>query len=102
MGKLCMVRDRSEVLPSGITREHLLQAISIFERDGLPEGFKDSHKYDLEHDGKKYPPPAIATLAVYALTGRLPKPGFRAGRGTKCFRIFTDAGFPICLRSSDA
>ena len=101
LGNLCMVRDRTEVLPDGINRDHVLKAISSFERDGLPEGFKDSHTYYLEHAGKKYPPPAIAALAAYALTGQLPKPGFRAGKGTKCFRVLTDAGFPICRRNTD-
>ena len=95
-----MVRGRSEVLPDGINRDHVLQAISSFERDGLPEGFKDTHTYYVEHDGKKYPPPAIAALAAYALTGQLPEPGFRAGKGTKCFRILTEAGFLICQRNT--
>lgn len=97
-----MVRDRSEVLPDGINRDHVLEAISIFERNGLPEGFRDSPKYFLGHEGKKYPPPAIAALAAYALTGQLPKAGFRAGKGTKCFRVLTDAGFSICLRNTHA
>jgi hypothetical protein len=88
-----MVRDRSEVLPNGINRDHVLHAISSFERDGLPEGFKDSHTYYVEHEGKRYPPPAIAALAAYALTGQLPK-------GTKCFRVLTEAGFSICLRNT--
>jgi hypothetical protein len=96
-----MVRGRSDVLPDGINRDHVLQAISSFERDGLPEGFKDSHTYYVEHDGKTYPPPAIAALAAYALTGQLPEPGFRAGKGTKCFRVLTDAGFSICRRKTD-
>lgn len=96
-----MARDRSEVLPNGISRDHVLQAISSFEQDGLPEGFKDSHTYYLEHEGKKYPPPAIAALAAYALTGELPKPGFRAGKGTRCFQILNEAGFVIRRRETD-
>jgi hypothetical protein len=95
-----MGRDRSEVLPNGINRDHVLQAISSFERDGLPGGFKDSHTYYLEHEGKTYPPPAIAALAAFALTGQLPKPGFRAGKGTMYFRVLTKAGFPICQRNT--
>ncbi len=95
-----MVRDRSDVLPDGINRDHVLQAISRFEKDGLPPGFKDSHTYYVEHEGKRYPPPALAALAAYALTGQLPKPGFRAGKGTKCFRVLADAGFLICRRKT--
>lgn len=96
-----MVRDRSEVLLNGIIRDHVLQVISSFERDGLLEGFKDSHTYYVEHEGNKHHPPAIAALAAYALAVLFPKPGFRAGKGTKCFRVLFDAGFPICRRNTD-
>jgi hypothetical protein len=88
------------VLPDGINRDHVLEAISRFEEDGLPEGFKESHTYYVEYEGKRYPPPALAALAARALTGQLPKPGFRAGKGTKCFRVLTEAGFSIHLRDT--
>lgn len=96
-----MRKHRSGELPDGITRTHILQAISEYKNHGIPTGFKDSHTYCVEYDGKKYPPQAIAALAAQALTGYLPQPGFRAGKGTKCFRILSEAGFAIVRKKSN-
>jgi hypothetical protein len=95
-----MVRDRSDTLPDRISRKNVLEAISQFDHNGLPDGFKASHTYYLEYNGKKYPPPAIAALAAFDLTGELPGAGFRAGKGTKCFRLLSDAGFQIIRRKT--
>lgn len=46
---------RSEWLPNGITRTHILQAISECKNRGIPIGFKDSYTYCVEHEGKMYP-----------------------------------------------
>lgn len=78
-----------------IERSHVLLAIAEFEKDGYPEGFKPSHKYDLVHDDKRYPPPAIYALATKQLTGQLPKPKFSVGKGSKCFSDLRDCGFEI-------
>jgi len=90
-----MDERRNQPLPDGITRSHVLLAIAEFVELGLPAGYKVSHTYDVVHDGKAFPPPAIAALAAKALTGSLPEPGFRAGKGTKCFKILEDGGFLV-------
>tara|TARA_R110002049_G_scaffold285698_4_gene467039 strand:- start:187589 stop:187870 length:282 start_codon:yes stop_codon:yes gene_type:complete len=82
-------------IPDGVRREHFLAAITKFEQLGMPAGFKPSHTYDVEHDGKSYPPPAIIAYAIEAVTGELPKPGFPVGKGAKSFRLITECGFTI-------
>ncbi|MCO8123525.1 hypothetical protein NHH03_17390 [Stieleria sp. TO1_6] len=96
-----MNQNRNQALPDGITRSQLLTAAGEFDKLGLPVGYKPSHSYDVEIDGKLYPPPAIVALAAKALTGALPEPGFRAGVGTKCFQILEDAGFSIRRKVKD-
>lgn len=94
-----MAQNTGVGLPDGITRSHILAAIEKYEIAGMPDGYKPSHTYDVVHDGKKYPPPAIVALAAEALNGMLPEPGFRAGKGTKCFQILEDCGFSIQRRT---
>jgi hypothetical protein len=92
---------RNQVLPDGITKSHLLEAAEEFDANGLPEGYKPSHSYDVQINDKCYPPPAIVALAAKTLTGDLPEPGFRAGKGTKCFRILEGAGFVVQRKPKD-
>ena len=90
-----MTHFRNQPLPDGITSSYLIDAARLFDEQGMPNGYKASHSYDVEIAGKLYPPPAIVALAGKVLTGDLPEPGFRAGKGTKCFQILEDAGFVI-------
>jgi hypothetical protein len=84
-----------DLIPDGITRDNILHAIGEFDRDGMPGGFKPSHTYDVVHEGRGYPPPAIIALAIKQLTGFLPPPAIRAGRRTKCFAVLEECGFTI-------
>jgi len=89
-------RQRNDdIIPDGIRRSHVLEAIADFDRDGLPDGFKESHTYDLHHNGRRYPPPAVLALSARHATGEVLPPRFRAGEGTKCFRILRECGFSI-------
>lgn len=95
-------RRTNDAIPSGITREHVLKALIAFNQEGLPSGFKPSHTYDIVHQGRHYPPPAIVALAIKELTGVLPSPIIRAGEGTKCFAILRDCGFTIVRKSNSS
>lgn len=64
-------------------------------------GYKPSHPYDVDFDGKGYPPPAIVALTAKKLTGSLPEPGFRTGMGIKCFQILKEAEFKIQRKGKD-
>jgi len=82
-------------LPDGIKREHLLTAISDFER-GVEHDFRDSTTYDVLHKGRRYPPKVLVGLAAGHLLGKSLGPrDFRAGLGTKCFRVLQAGGFKI-------
>lgn len=52
-----------------ITRDHVLEGIRSFDL-GVKGRFKDSKKYDLLFEGKRYPPKAIVGLAGEQLLGR--------------------------------
>lgn len=85
-------------LPDGITREHLIAAIHDFDR-GVEHDFHDSTKYDVVHDGCRYPPKVIVGLAAGHLLGKPLGPvDFKGGLGTKCFRILEAANFAITIK----
>lgn len=78
-----------------LTREDVLSAIATYERDGLPAGFRSSHTYDLLHHNRRYPPPAIAALAVAQATGLPPPVDLAPGAKTIVFRLLRCAGFRV-------
>jgi len=71
-----------------------------FDEHGMPGGFKPSHTYELIHEGKSYPPPAIIALAAENSNGLKVAPGFRVGKGTQCFQILEQCGFEISVKAS--
>jgi 5-methylcytosine-specific restriction enzyme A len=82
-------------LPNGIKREHLLAGISDFRR-GVEHDFRDSTTYDVLHEGRRYPPKVVVGLAAGHLLGKPLAPrDFRAGLGTKCFRVLEAGGLKI-------
>jgi hypothetical protein len=93
MGVVAVSRPEMEI-PEGLDREHFLQAFKRFDVEGFPTRFKTASTYHVWHEGKGYPPPAIAAYAVEECTGAMPK-GFRAGENTRCFRAIRNAGFQI-------
>lgn len=93
-----MTNRDDNIIPNGVTRIHILQAMEDFDRDGMPQGFKPSHIYDVVHGEKRYPPPAILALAIKHLTGTLPPPAIRGGKGTQCFAVFEECEFEIASK----
>ena len=94
-----MSKSADSIIPSGITRNHILQAMEEFDRDGMPAGFKPSHRYDVIHEERAYPPPAILALSIKGVMGKLPPPVIRAGKGTHCFSIFEACGFEVVRKN---
>lgn len=88
-------------LPSGISKEHILAAIENLKA-GMSHAFSESTKYDLVHDGERFPPKAVIGLAAQRITGTpfLPE-DFTGGLESKCFRILEDNGFTIELKNGD-
>ncbi|MDR3456250.1 MAG: hypothetical protein P4N60_02300 [Verrucomicrobiae bacterium] len=88
-----------EPIPSDINKKHVLEAIERFD-SGVKHNFADSTRYDLVHEGKRYPPKAILGLAAELAGGRQLGPGdFKGGVGSKCFRVLTTLGFSIQLKA---
>src|SRR5688500_7055029 len=70
-----------------VTRQDFLEAIRVLKREGIPDGYGPSTGYDLLHEDSRYPPRAVAALAVRRLLGRLPEQGeFMSGLGSSCFK----------------
>jgi hypothetical protein len=94
-------KRRRENLLDAIQREHILQAIKLFD-DGHTHTFADSTKFDLAYNGRSYPPKAIIGLAGVPLYGEPLKPDdFTGGAGSKCFRVLSREGFEVVPKVSE-
>lgn len=89
-------------IPDGITRDHLLESIRLFDA-GKDHRFSESTVYDVLHSGRRYPPKAIVGIACEMVAGREFTPyDFAAGQASKCFRTLETNGFKIVLKSGAA
>jgi len=83
------------MIPRNITREHLLQAIEQIDREGVPAR-KKSHYYDVIHNGNRYPPKYVISLAnVFANGEQLDHNSFEGGLNTTAFKLLEREGFTI-------
>jgi hypothetical protein len=82
-------------IPTGITREHVLGAIRTLD-SGEAHDFGDSTRYDLVHEGRRYPPKAVIGLAARNVLGRALGPyDFKGGEQSQAFRILRTLRFVI-------
>src|SRR5688572_4342789 len=82
-------------IPENITKEHLLAAISKIDKEGTPTG-GDSRYYDVNYQGKKYPPKLIVSYANSFANGEdLDRNSFEGGIGTKAFELLKRYDFEI-------
>lgn len=78
-----------------LSAEHVLEAILEIDRDGVPPDAQ-SRTYDLIHNGKRYPPKLVLSLAVKKATGEeLDRGTFAGGEGTAAFKLLAALGFDI-------
>ncbi len=80
------IANQARMIPENIKAEDILRAIEEVERlDVIPSG-RDSEKYDLEYNGKIYPPKYIISLAnKYANGKELDHSEFGGGEETNNF-----------------
>ena len=79
-----------------------MSAVQDFE-SGMREHFKDSSRYDVVIEGKRYPPKAIVAIAAKYVGGRvLETHEFSGGKNTKCERILQRAGFEVVPKKTSA
>ena len=75
------------MIPDSIERSHLLKAITSAIRNGIPPN-RQSTKYDLFHDNRKFPAKYIISLAHTFVDGReLPSNEFSGGREANNFLL---------------
>ena len=70
------------MIPSGITRQHVLAALQQIAGAGVPPG-RDGRTFELRHDGRTYPPKLVVSIACEIASGRaLPSAAFTGGNET--------------------
>lgn len=88
------------MIPTNITRPHVLRAIAHIDRHGVEPG-REATRYELVHEERTYPPKYVVSLAnLYANGDMLPAPSFSGGMETNHFlerrgfvvRAFGEAG----------
>lgn len=86
-------------IPSDITRQDVLDAIAAYLAGSVQHNFHESEKYDLIHDGNRFPPKAILGIAARRSAGHVLEPSdFSGGEGSACFRALRRCGFEIILK----
>jgi hypothetical protein len=81
------------MIPSDIKREHILGALAEIDRTGVLAG-RQSKKFAILHDGKKYPPKYVLSLAAKQATGVDLPPRFFAG-GNEANHFLMERGFRV-------
>lgn len=80
---------------SMISRDHILSALKEIDKDGIRTG-RQSSTYDLEYEGKLYPPKLVLSLASKYVTGKELEPNeFEGGENTESFKVLRSHGFTI-------
>jgi hypothetical protein len=73
------------MIPKEISKENILSAIRLIDREGVPEG-RTSRKFLLVFEGKYYPPKYVVALANQFAIGRLLESSlFNGGQETNSF-----------------
>lgn len=86
--------------PTNINKNHLLQAIAEIDEKGVPPRGRSS-MYDLVHNGNRYPPKLVVSIAnKYANGEELDRDTFHGGMGTPAFNLIAECGFTIEFKES--
>ncbi len=87
------------MIPSAITREHILQALRDIDEHGVPPG-RGATRYSLEHEGRLYPPKLVVSIAArHAVGFELDPATFSGGRETNEF--LRQRGFRIACAAPE-
>ena len=80
---------------NSIRKEHILSAIAEIDQEGVRPG-RQSSTYDIEYDGKLYPPKYVISLASKFATGTELEPHeFEGGQNTEAFSTLQRLGFKV-------
>lgn len=87
------------MVPNNITKEHINTAIAEIDQKGVQNG-AHSTTYDLIHNGNRYPPKLVLSLAnKYANGNELDRSTFTGGDNTEAFNYIKNLGFKIDVKS---
>ena len=77
-----------------ITKEHLIQAFELFE--SWKNEYPDSSFYNVQFNGKEFPPKPIIAIAYYIAFGeKIKTKDFEGGINTPAFKLLNKYGFEI-------
>ncbi|MGC8726194.1 MAG: hypothetical protein ACP5RS_06435 [Thermoplasmata archaeon] len=81
------------MIPKNITKNDVLKAVNEIDKTGIPKN-RNSRKYELEYNGKRYPPKYVISIANKYVNGKELKPlEFNGGKETNEF--LNKLGFDI-------
>src|SRR4051812_26712783 len=88
------------MIPTGITREHVLSAIAYLRRNGVPR-HRESRDFDVVYEGERFPPKYVIALACEHGVGRkLDSEEFGGGPETNGF--LQKLGFTVVTKAGGA
>src|SRR5687767_7224475 len=88
------------MIPDYIEQQHILQAIERIDAEGFPYRYR-STKFDLVHNGNKYPPKYVVSLSHIFINGQVWSLSRFSG-GEETNRFLTDLGFTIVKKSTSS
>lgn len=87
-------------IPKNITKEHLINAISKIDKEGIPKD-GDSQYYDVLYEGKRYPPKVVVSYAnIFANGEEINRNSFEGGIDTPCFKLLEENDFLIVKKQN--
>lgn len=90
------------MIPTGVERSHVEQALARIDAEGIPGGRTSKH-WALEHNGKRYPPKLVVSLAAEMATGQaLPSTEFSAGDSGGARSLLRRLGFSVLALDDSA
>jgi len=92
------IQKEGKMIPANITREHILEALRWLDKE-TPDGARprrQSTKYDLLYEGKRYAPKEAIAIANKFANGRELNSGF--GDDNETNKFLNDRGFQIVLK----
>ncbi len=89
------------MVPDNITKDHINAALAEIDQNGVQNGAHSS-TYDLIHNGKRYPPKLVISLANKFANGEeLPRDTFYGGPAHPGFKLLEKEGFEIVLKNEE-
>lgn len=87
------------IIPAGITRDDILQAIADLKAGTIAHEFYESERFDLIYEGGRFAPKAVLGVAARRVAGRLLVPAdFSGGENSQCFKLLRSLGFEVLLK----